>query len=114
MVNHMSSSEDLSEILKFQKNLEKIKKYKIELRENFVGLSEKELKKLKKNKFGTDVSDFIAFVEAKESKNNGIEFLRSYPSLKKELWEGWFYIILFVLIFLSLLAYHIEAKTSKN
>lgn len=110
MVNHMSTSTDSSEIHKFQKNLEKIKKYKAQLKSSLAGLTEKELTKLKMNKFGIDISDYIVSSEVKEAKNKGVELIRNYPLPIKESWGGWFYISLFIIIFLALLAYNLESK----
>ena len=109
MVNHMKSNSDNTELKKFQKNLEKIKKYKAQLRTS-LGISEGEINKLKNSEFGIDVNDFIMACEQKEAKEKGSNVIRNYPLLKEENWEGWYYVLLFVLIFCGLFVYNLEAR----
>lgn len=108
MVEHMSGNE--AELGKFQKNLEKIKKYKAQLKSSLAGLTDRELTKFKTNKFGIDISDFITFAEIKEAKNKGVDLLRTHPLDCKETWEGWYYILLFSAIFMALFSYSLETR----
>ena len=110
MVNHMSPAADSSDFMKFKKNLEKIKKYKSQLKTSLSNLSENEISKLKTNKFGIDISDFIFSSEIKEAKKQGVTFLRSYPLFQEESWSFWYYIFLGFIMFLSLFIYNIESK----
>ena len=48
--------------------------------------------------------------EQKEAKEKGSNVIRNYPLLKEENWEGWYYVLLFVLIFCGLFVYNLEAR----
>lgn len=108
MVEHMSGNH--GEVKKFQKNLEKIKQYKAQLKNSLAGLTDRDLTKFKTNRFGIDISDFITCSEFKEAEKKGAEVLRSYPIDDRQTWEGWYYILLFFAIFMALFSYNLESK----
>lgn len=107
MVKSMKNTSDAGELVEFQKNLDKIKKYKSKITG---GLNKSEENKLKTGKFGIDISDFITTQELKKSSHSTIE--RTHPLLPEELWGGWYYIFLFISIFCGLFAYSLESKST--
>jgi tetratricopeptide (TPR) repeat protein len=110
VANHVYTSNESSEIVKFQKDLNKIKKYKNQLKENLTGMTENEVIRLKTNKFGIDIADYIASIQIKESRNKGLEFIRLYPLLHVKSWQGWHYLWVGVLVLITFLMYKLESK----
>ena len=108
IVNHMNEND--AEITKFQKNLEKMKKYRAQLKSSLDGLGEKEIVKFKSKKFGIDFSDFISFDVIKQARDNGVEVLKSKPLGVREAWMGWFWVLLSFAALMAFVSYNLEKR----